>query len=93
MFCLKQTRNVFKNAYSFSTFVPKSLSYYEILGIPKTATPEEIKLAYREKAKLYHPDVNTTGEVHQPSLDKFREIAEAYSILSVPETRATYDIT
>jgi len=39
----------------------------------------------------YHPDVNTTGKTHEPNADKFREIAEAYAVLSVPENKMSYD--
>ena len=41
----------------------------------------------------YHPDVNTTGEINQPNADKFREITEAYSVLSVEESRIQYDLS
>jgi curved DNA-binding protein CbpA len=41
----------------------------------------------------YHPDVNTTGETHSPNADKFREIAEAYAVLSIPENKMSYDLT
>ena len=44
-------------------------------------------------AKKFHPDVNTTGETHFPNAEKFREIAEAYAVLSVPESRTVYDLT
>lgn len=67
------------------------ICYYETLGLEKTASSAEIKTAYREMAKKYHPDVNTTGDSHQPNADKFREIAEAYAVLSLPESKINYD--
>jgi len=62
--------------------------YYEVLGLTKSASPEEIKKAYRQKAKQYHPDVNKDDE---NSADKFKEVAEAYEILSDSQKRAAYD--
>ena len=41
----------------------------------------------------YHPDVNTTGETHDPNAERFREIAEAYAVLSIPENKMSYDLT
>ncbi|MGN0099099.1 MAG: molecular chaperone DnaJ [Candidatus Methanomethylophilaceae archaeon] len=63
--------------------------YYEILGIEKSATPEEIKKAYRSLAKKYHPDVST--ESKEVAEAKFKEISEAYEVLSDPEKRQLYD--
>lgn len=62
------------------------------MGLKRTATQEEIKNAYRNLAKKYHPDVNTTGKFHEPNAEKFRQIAEAYSVLSVQETKTNYDL-
>lgn len=62
--------------------------YYEILGVSKTATAKEIKTAYKRLARKYHPDVNK-GDVR--SEDKFKEVAEAFAILSDADKRATYD--
>jgi len=63
--------------------------YYEVLGVSKTATADEIKKAYRQKAKLYHPDSNQGNEKEAEA--KFKEVSEAYSILSDESKRAQYD--
>ena len=61
--------------------------YYEILGVSKTATDEEIKRAFRKLAKQYHPDVNKEPGAEE----KFKEIGEAYSVLSDENKRRQYD--
>lgn len=61
--------------------------YYDILGVSKTSSPEEIKKAYRKLALQYHPDRNKTKEAEE----KFKEINKAYEVLSNPEKRQTYD--
>jgi len=61
---------------------------YEILGISKSATDEEIKKAFRRKAKEYHPDANPGDKAAE---EKFKEVNEAYSILSDPDKKANYD--
>lgn len=63
-------------------------NYYEILGVPKNATKEEIKRAFRKMARKYHPDVNPD---EPKSGDKFKEINEAYSILNDDKKREMYD--
>jgi molecular chaperone DnaJ len=62
--------------------------YYEILGVSKNTSPEEIKRAYRQMALKYHPDRNPGNKEAE---EKFKEAAEAYSVLYYPEKRATYD--
>lgn len=61
--------------------------YYAILGVSKNATLEEIKKAFREKAKKYHPDVCKLPDAHE----RFVEIGEAYEVLKDPDTRREYD--
>lgn len=63
---------------------PKKRDYYEVLGVDKNASPEEIKKAFRKLAMLHHPDRGGDAE-------KFKEINEAYSVLSDPQKRAQYD--
>lgn len=64
------------------------LDFYELLGIDKDSTEEEIKLAYRKLAKKYHPDLNKT-DPH--AKEKFMEIKEAYETLVDPIKRKIYD--
>ncbi|HTZ62403.1 MAG TPA: molecular chaperone DnaJ [Thermoplasmata archaeon] len=63
--------------------------YYEVLGVPKTASPEEIKSAYRKLARQYHPDV--AKEDPKAAEAKFKEISEAYEVLADEQKRRNYD--
>jgi curved DNA-binding protein len=66
----------------------KFQDYYQTLGVPRTASPEEIKQAFRKLARIHHPDVaknKAAGEA------KFKEINEAYEVLGDPEKRRRYD--
>jgi molecular chaperone DnaJ len=62
--------------------------YYEVLEVPKTASDEEIKSAFRKKAKQYHPDLHPDDKDAEA---KFKEVNEAYEVLSNPDKRSKYD--
>lgn len=62
--------------------------YYEVLGVGKTATDDELKKAYRQLAKKYHPDTNPGDKTAEA---KFKEASEAYAVLSDPDKRRQYD--
>jgi curved DNA-binding protein len=61
--------------------------FYEVLGVPRNASAEEIQRAYRKLARQFHPDVNKDPSAEE----RFKEISEAYDVLSDPETRRKYD--
>ncbi len=61
--------------------------YYKIMGLSRTASPEEIKRTYRRLARKYHPDVSKEPNAEE----RFKEISEAYEVLRDPEKRAAYD--
>ncbi len=63
--------------------------YYEILGVPRTASQDEIKRAFRQLAREHHPDVNRNPKADE----RFKQINEAYQVLGDPERRAHYDLT
>lgn len=61
--------------------------YYEIMGVERNSTQDEIKRAYRKLARKYHPDINKSADAEE----KFKEMGEAYEVLKDPEKRAAYD--
>lgn len=61
--------------------------YYEILGVPRNASADDLKQAFRRLARTYHPDVNSAPDAEE----RFKEINEAYAVLSDPDRRAAYD--
>ena len=61
--------------------------FYQILGVPRDASQEDIQRAYRKLARTYHPDVNKDPGAD----DRFKDISEAYDVLSDPQTRRRYD--
>lgn len=65
----------------------KYKDYYDILGLQRNATQDEIKGAYRKLARKYHPDVNKAAD----SEERFKELGEAYQVLKDPEKRTAYD--
>lgn len=67
--------------------MPKKRDYYEILGVPRAATADDIKRAYRKLAREYHPDVNKSEGADK----RFAEISEAYEVLSDESKRSKYD--
>ncbi|MFF4986484.1 DnaJ C-terminal domain-containing protein [Streptosporangium saharense] len=67
--------------------MPPARDFYEILGLQRNASQEDVQRAYRKLARANHPDVNKDPEAE----DRFKDISEAYSVLSDPKTRRRYD--
>ena len=65
----------------------KFQDYYEVLGLKRTATPEQVQQAYRKLARKYHPDVNDSSQAEE----RFKRIGEAYEVLKDPQKRSGYD--
>ncbi len=61
--------------------------FYQVLGVPRSASQEEIQGAYRKLARTYHPDVNRSPEAEE----RFKDVSEAYSVLNDPDQRRRYD--
>ena len=68
----------------------KFRDYYEVLGVPRTANPDDIKRAYRQLARKHHPDLQPAAE-RSRAAERFKEINEAYEVLSDPDKRGKYD--
>src|SRR5688572_15905145 len=62
--------------------------YYEILGVKRSASADDIKKAHRKLVRKYHPDVNKNNKEAE---DKFKEVQEAYDVLSDPQKKQNYD--
>jgi len=87
----KQRAREFRKRFVSSVYAQRAKiagSYYSILGVSKSATTEEIKRAYRQKALLFHPDKNPGNK---NAATKFKECALAYAVLSDAERRESYD--
>ena len=67
--------------------MPTERDYYDILGVPRNASSEDLKSAFRKLARQYHPDVNKAADAEE----RFKEINESYAVLSDPEKRSAYD--
>jgi curved DNA-binding protein len=66
---------------------PATRDFYEVLGVPKSASADDIQREYRKLARTYHPDINKDPGAEE----RFKEISEAYDVLSDPDTRSRYD--
>lgn len=83
-------RSVKTTANINNRFVNDELSFYELLGIPESGTLPEIKQAYKQLARKYHPDVSPPDRVGEYT-ERFIRVQEAYETLSDPRRRALYD--
>src|SRR5258708_36336389 len=68
--------------------MPKVKDYYEILGVPRTASPKEISAAFRKLTRKYHPDVNSGNKDAE---SRFKEVSEAHDVLRDAKKRQMYD--
>jgi hypothetical protein len=68
---------------------PHTPTHYDILGVRPTASPQQIRRAFRDRSKLYHPDTTTLPPAE--ATEKFQQLNEAYGVLSSPDRRWTYD--
>ncbi|XVE81262.1 hypothetical protein DITRI_Ditri15bG0049400 [Diplodiscus trichospermus] len=95
---LRLPRNINPTRIQFGSFkikakiheARKEMSFYELLGIPETGTLSEIKHAYKQLARKYHPDVSPADRVEEYT-ERFIRVQEAYETLSDPRRRALYD--
>jgi DnaJ-class molecular chaperone len=85
----------FASAQKAASMTALEKDYYSILRVQSTATPEQIKDAYRDLVKKYHPDARVSQEVKdsEPNVDKFRDVTEAYQVLSQRQSRINYDLS
>ena len=75
------------------SFASLEKDYYAVLGVSEKANDQEIKEAYRAKAKQFHPDASLLGDHRTPDINRFRDVAEAYAVLSIRENRLNYDLS
>src|SRR6266852_2933640 len=68
--------------------MPKTKDFYEVLGVPRTATQKEISSAFRKLARKYHPDLNKDNKDAEA---RFKQLSEAHEVLSDPKKRGLYD--
>ncbi|ETE60270.1 hypothetical protein L345_13988, partial [Ophiophagus hannah] len=88
----KEHKQLLKNA-QMELKKSKRKDYYKILGVDKNASEDEIKKAYRKRALMHHPDRHSgaSAEIQKEEEKKFKEVGEAFTILSDPKKKARYD--